>query len=174
MTREVLKRSLDQIELSLSQLEKEGTSLNGLSPDIYCKNKLVYEIDGRIYRIASPMELKQRILLQKFFQEKGYTVFEPDIFEEKLSTKHFMVTSQRKMDEINPKNQKELFNSLPDELKLLMKELQVIWYDVGNCGIIDGEIKILDWVANVAVSPNQEKGTRLVNRRGDLLAEIDY
>jgi hypothetical protein len=56
-------------------------------------NRLVFEINNRIYRVMSYNEGENRILTEKFFESLGYNIFLPEIKEEQLSSSIFYVTS---------------------------------------------------------------------------------
>lgn len=168
MTINELATSLRGIERQLLFL-KETPSLNELEPCIYCSHRLVYQIDDRIYRIASPMEIRERILVQRYFKSKGIELFEEDKWEDKIATEHFGVSSQAVMDEVNPKGQKELFGELPKEFS----DLGVIWFQGKNCGIKDNKIKILDWASNTTITQKGQEWQLLNGNQEVIFSAVD-
>lgn len=57
------------------------------------QNRIVLEIENRIYRVATPREIKQRILTQEWLNSLGINIMLADKWESSLSGKIFGVSS---------------------------------------------------------------------------------
>lgn len=57
------------------------------------QNRIVLEIENRIYRVATPREIKQRILTQEWLNSLGINIMLADKWEPSLSGKIFGVSS---------------------------------------------------------------------------------
>lgn len=166
MNRQDLYQLLSKIEISYKTLLEEP-SLNGLSPNLYMQNRIVLEIENRIYRVATPREIKQRILTQEWLNSLGINIMLADKWESSLSGKIFGVSSQEKI-EISPSKSNLLLKKFFEEnqkCEELFKKYGIIWFNNNNSGIDKyGDVKIIDWAANLTVSQN-----RLIDKQGQIL-----
>lgn len=145
-------------------------SLNGRKLLLYAQTKIVLKVDKKIYRIGAPQKIKQRILTQKWLSSLGFDIILPETLEDFSNTTLF-VSSQREI-QANPENQNQLFldyfNKYPELLELF-KNYNFIWFNGRNCGEEDGQIKILDWAADLSVSEN-----KLIDYKGEVLYEYAF
>lgn len=158
LTLQILQETLQEIQKK-EDFINQFASLNSRNMRLFHMNRLVFEINNRIYRVMSYNEGENRILTEKFFESLGYNIFLPEIKEEQLSSSIFYVTSQEK---IKVKEKQKV--KLPREVEELFKTYGFIWYEDKNCGEKDGKIYIFDWAANLSVST---KG--LIDRKGNIL-----
>lgn len=171
MNKKELYTLLSQIETSYKIILKEK-SLNGLSPNLYMQNRIVLEIDDKIYRIATPREIKNRILTQEWLRSQKIDIMLMDHWEPSMSGKIFGVSSQEKIRIDPPKSNAlltEFFNKNPEILKLF-NQYGIIWYNENNSGInSSNQVKILDWASNLTVSQNN-----LIDKNGQVLWSRDF
>ena len=173
-------QAFKQIKQGLSFL-KDNSSLNGVPISLAVKTKFVWDgEDGYIYRIDDPFSAIQRILLYKYFEEKGIAevLLKEEVLPEYFSPEDgFLITRQKKI-EIAFKSEEEIIslikNSLSsaafDTFSEVQKELSFLGFGDQNTGLAEGKVKIFDYVANVAVT-ERDGAYKLVNKKGDILCE---
>lgn len=127
---------IDQLSIALDQISSE-VSLNGLSPELYWKNKIVIEENGRIYKIDRADKVAERFLIAEYCKKNNWDkILIPKIIKE---YPFCIITEEEKVSsfqDINP----------PEKLQGL---LGLVYLNHQNCGMTSEGVKIFDFAANV-------------------------
>lgn len=162
------------IEAAIEEIELIP-SLNLMPFQLNCISKGIYEGEnGFIYKLDNPLNTMQRLLLERFFSGKGFSLF----LEEKIifSSPHFILTKQRKVSCLNHTDN-EILHYLQREyganyqlLYSLLIRLSIMGFGKDNCGTNEkGEIKFFDVISNTACYQQSDLFI-LVDFKGEVLS----
>lgn len=185
--KEVPLMSISELYESLNKIKegakffKEHKSLNGVPFQFGCRAKYLIEgSNNKIYRIDDPLQTIQRLLLYKYFEDQGLhgILLKETLLPDFKPEDGFLITEQRKIEvmpmtieEIDIKIRQQLGDKKFKQFQEIKENIRLNWYGNGNAGLLNGEVRIFDYVVNLAVSQKGENLYYLKDRNGGSLVE---